>query len=150
MNHELFPGRLGCLARGCGRFLPALRSAGRLVLLLGGSLVLGTFGAGCGKTESGAAQAEVMRELETQPAKPAPVAPAALPAPTAPAVNLSANANPDAVVQQLNRELLKWMVQNRRAPATFEEFVASAKISVPPPPAGKKYVIGGDRKIVLR
>ncbi len=91
-----------------------------------------------------------MRELEAQPAKPAPVAPSAAPAAAVSAATVSANANPDAVVQQLNRELLRWMVQNRRAPASFEEFVASAKLTVPPPPSGKKYVIGSDKKIVLR
>ena len=59
-------------------------------------------------------------------------------------------ASTDDVLRQMNRELLKWIVANKRVPASFEEFVASANLTVPPPPAGKHYVIGSDKKIVLK
>jgi len=59
-------------------------------------------------------------------------------------------ANSDQVLQQLNRDLMRWIVGHRRVPSSFEEFVSSAQITVPPPPAGKRYVIGKDKKIVLQ
>ena len=40
-------------------------------------------------------------------------------------------------------------MQNRRVPANFEEFAASANIQIPPPPAGKKYVINSHGLISL-
>jgi hypothetical protein len=59
-------------------------------------------------------------------------------------------ASSDAVLQQMNRELMRWIVAHRRAPKSFEEFVSSAQLTVPPPPAGKRYVLGRDMKIVLK
>lgn len=49
------------------------------------------------------------------------------------------NGEPD--LSELDRYLRRWLVQNRRRPANFEEFAATAGITIPPPPAGKKYVI---------
>jgi hypothetical protein len=46
-----------------------------------------------------------------------------------------------ADLKQLNHAYIHWIVQNRRSPKSFEEFVASSGIQVPPPPSGKKYVI---------
>jgi hypothetical protein len=62
--------------------------------------------------------------------------------PTAPA-----NAGPD--LAELNRGLIRWIVRNRRAPGSFEEFSSSSGVSIPPPPAGKKYVIGQNMHIQL-
>ena len=39
--------------------------------------------------------------------------------------------------------------QHQRAPANFDEFAASADIKIPPPPAGKKYVINSHGLINL-
>ncbi|HMP83749.1 MAG TPA: hypothetical protein PKA41_13710 [Verrucomicrobiota bacterium] len=50
---------------------------------------------------------------------------------------------------ELNRCLLRWVVANRRKPADFEEFAASAGTQIPAPPAGKKYVLTREMRIVL-
>lgn len=42
---------------------------------------------------------------------------------------------------ELNRSLLRWMMANRRKPASFEDFAATANMTIPPPPAGKKYTL---------
>jgi len=49
----------------------------------------------------------------------------------------------------LNRNLLRWMMGHRHRPKDFEEFAASAGVAIPPPPAGKKYIIRKDMHIVL-
>ena len=59
-------------------------------------------------------------------------------------------ASTDAVLQQMNRELLRWIVAHRRKPTSYEEFISSAQLTVPPPPAGKRYVLGSNMKIVLK
>jgi hypothetical protein len=50
---------------------------------------------------------------------------------------------------ELNRELRKWVVRNRRPPKNFEDFAATAGIQIPPPPDGKKYAIDKTMHIVL-
>lgn len=64
-------------------------------------------------------------------------------------LNVSPGASTDAVLKSLNRELARWLMKNRRTPASFEEFVSSAQIHVPPAPAGKKYDLSKDTRIVL-
>ncbi|HET7624665.1 MAG TPA: hypothetical protein VFM25_05310 [Verrucomicrobiae bacterium] len=54
-------------------------------------------------------------------------------------VAVQANGEPD--LTELDRYLRRWLVQNRRRPANFEEFAATAGITIPPPPPGKKYII---------
>ena len=46
-----------------------------------------------------------------------------------------------ATLNQLSRELRKYVVSTRSVPKDFEEFVAKSQVQIPPPPAGKKYVI---------
>jgi len=55
--------------------------------------------------------------------------PGSVAAPPAPAVD----------VPSLQREVVKWIVRNRRTPKNFEDFAATAGTQIPPPPAGKKY-----------
>jgi hypothetical protein len=38
---------------------------------------------------------------------------------------------------------------NHRVPANFDDFAATAGVVIPPPPAGKKYVIRKDMHIEL-
>jgi hypothetical protein len=52
-------------------------------------------------------------------------------------------------LQPLNQALLGWRLQNRRVPASFEEFAASAGIQIPPPPPGKKYILNSHGLISL-
>ena len=116
------------------------RSRFALVLLVA-TLVL----AGCGKAKSPPAS----------PAAPAADAPAATPAPTATAtapaksqpVIAAPNGEPD--LPSLNRALMRWLMGNKRPPANFADFAATAGVTIPPPPAGKKYVIGKNMHIEL-
>jgi hypothetical protein len=52
-------------------------------------------------------------------------------------------------MKELNRCLLRWLMANKRRPKDFEDFAATAGVPIPPPPAGKQYVIGKDMRIVL-
>jgi len=61
------------------------------------------------------------------------------PPPAAPAPAVTPNGEPD--LAELNRSLLRWVMANRRKPASFEDFAATANATIPPPPAGKKYSI---------
>jgi hypothetical protein len=88
-------------------------------------LTAALFSSGCSKGRS-TVQAPV-----PQPAQVAEYAPAV--------VAVSPDGGAD--LKQLNHAYIHWIVQNRRSPKSFEEFVASSGIQVPPPPSGKKYVI---------
>jgi len=63
------------------------------------------------------------------------------------ASNVSSDGQPD--LGALNRGLLRWLAGNRRVPANFEDFAATAGIAIPPPPAGKKYIIAKNMHIQL-
>lgn len=98
--------------------------------------------AGCGKKETPA---------PTAPAQPPPQAAQPAAAPQQPQVShppvAQANAEPD--MGELNRAMIRWIVRNKRAPSTFEEFASTAGVQIPPPPAGKKYVIAANKHIQL-
>lgn len=93
---------------------------------------------GCKKNEPAPVAAEPPPVAETNPT-PA-LAPPAQPAASAPVVVAS---SPDggADLKQLNHAYIGWIVQNRRRPKSFEEYVTLSGVQVPPAPAGKKYVI---------
>lgn len=55
----------------------------------------------------------------------------------------------DADLAELTRELRRWIVATKQRPATFEDFATNAKIKVPPPPAGKKYALSSEMRVVL-
>ncbi len=100
------------------------------------AVILGAIG--CGKK---AAQV-------TAPA-PAPADTAAQPAPnqSRPATQVStqsAAAPNDPDLGEINRNLIRWIVGHKKRPANFEEFAATAGVPIPPPPAGKKYIIGAN------
>ena len=104
------------------------------------------FVAGCGKknetppvsTNAPAAQANQGGQAVAPPVSPSPAPNSSQPAPAAPAANASTT-TPD--LQSLNQQMIKWIVQTHQRPKNFEDFVTRANIQVPPPPAGKKYVI---------
>ena len=66
---------------------------------------------------------------------------------TAPAPGVGTSAAPD--MRAINRALIIWSVHHRRQPSSFDEFAASAGIQVPPPPTGKKYIIGSSGLVSL-
>jgi len=104
------------------------------------TLVLGT--SGCGKKETKQAAPPPTPTADTQPAPQQ--APQQVQSTAQPAAQQS-----DAAVSELNRALIRWIVGHKRRPATFEEFAASAGAPIPPPPAGKKYVLVNPPRIQL-
>ncbi len=124
------------------------------------ALVLGTalFATGCGKSKApatptppapapSAQQADTNQAEASQAAVNTPPAPPEMPAPPTVTTNAAANAAPD--LGQMQRALGRWLVSNRRTPANFEEFAATAGITIPPPPPGKKYIITKRMQIQL-
>lgn len=105
--------------------------------------------AGCSKPAETAAPVPdtnaAQSAADSASTQPTPVAssPAPNPAPSA----VTTNAGPDLVA--LNQALLGWRMQNRRVPSSFAEFAASANVTIPPPPAGKKYIINSHGLISL-
>lgn len=65
------------------------------------------------------------------------------------ALALPPGANLDAELDQLTRELRKWIVRHQRPPNSFEEFTASAPFQVPAAPAGKKFAISKQMRVVV-
>lgn len=55
----------------------------------------------------------------------------------------------DPQLAELTRELRRWIVATREKPASFEDFVAKAKIKVPPAPDGKKYALSSEMRVTL-
>ncbi len=55
----------------------------------------------------------------------------------------------DANLAELTRELRRWIVSTREKPTSFEDFAAKAKIKVPPAPAGKKYALSSEMRVIL-
>ena len=95
--------------------------------LIGSSLLWGT--AGCGK------------KAESTPASGGMV--------TQGATSEAASTYADANLAELTRELRRWIVATKKRPTSFEDFATSAKITVPPPPAGKKYSISKEMRVEL-
>jgi hypothetical protein len=96
------------------------------------------FVSGCGaKKADGTSTANPPADASPAPppAAPAPTAVMATPAP------IPAAPGGGADLKVLNHAYVRWVVQNRRRATSFEDFVTSSGVSVPAPPAGKKYVI---------
>lgn len=55
----------------------------------------------------------------------------------------------DANLAELTRELRRYIVATKQRPASFEDFVANAKVKAPPPPAGKKYALSSEMRVVF-
>jgi hypothetical protein len=106
------------------------------------------FSAGCSKSKSPSVEIPAPQAVaETTPAQPAAAEPSAnsqpdiTPSTDVPAAALAANTNAGPDLGQMDRALLRWLAGNKRRPASFEDFAATASIPIPPPPAGEKYVI---------
>ena len=90
---------------------------------------------GCSKKTSTAQAPAPQPALDTnQTAAATPVAP------EVPTV-IAASPNGGADLSTLNQAYIGWVIQNHRHAKSFEEYVAASGISVPPLPAGKKYII---------
>jgi hypothetical protein len=50
---------------------------------------------------------------------------------------------------ELNRVARLWMVRNQRRPTSWDDFVAHAGVTIPPPPPGKKYVLSKSMQVSL-
>jgi hypothetical protein len=100
---------------------------------------------GCGKKNSPAPPPPVA-ETASQPAAPAgqPGAPKIQP----PGTTLT-QADGAVDLPELQRTVIRWVVANRRRPSSFEDFAATAGVSIPPPPAGKKYILTKDLHVQL-
>jgi hypothetical protein len=55
----------------------------------------------------------------------------------------------DARLAELTRELRRWIVRTKERPSSFEDFVAKAGIKPPAPPAGKKYALSKEMRVML-
>jgi hypothetical protein len=116
------------------------------------ALILGVamFATGCGKKESAAPSATTAapQPAATQEtaAAAAPSQPAYVPPPPA-ATTVADKGIP--VLQQLNRSVIGYRIQNHRNPTSVEEVAAFAGVQVPSPPPGKKYVFNNRGLIVL-
>lgn len=86
---------------------------------------------------------------------PEPHAPVAQPIPprndsiAAPMLAQPAAADLDDVLTQLTREVRKWIVRHQRPPKNFEEFAASATVTIPPAPPGKKFALGKPMRVIV-
>lgn len=49
----------------------------------------------------------------------------------------------------LTRGVRRWVAANRQVPASFEDFTAKSGINAPPPPAGKKYALSKEMRVIL-
>jgi hypothetical protein len=102
---------------------------------------------GCGKAKKPSAEAPAPSPESVQQAANDHMPVYAPKAPLTPAVTVTPTGDPD--LGELNRAMLRWLMRNRRTPASFEEFSASAGVVIPPAPAGKKYIISKDMHILL-
>jgi hypothetical protein len=93
-----------------------------------GSSLLGLL-AGCGKQSD---PAPVSGSMATQGASPE-----------------AASTYGDEALAELTREVRRWIVATKKRPTSFEDFAANAKITVPPPPPGKKYELSKEMRVVL-
>ncbi|HEY1661584.1 MAG TPA: hypothetical protein VGI03_04135 [Verrucomicrobiae bacterium] len=84
--------------------------------------------AGCSKSNAPALSSQAATQAQTNPAA-------------------ASNGQPD--LAELQRSLIRWIVGNRRMPANFEDFAATAGVKIPPPPPGQKYIITSNMHIQL-
>jgi hypothetical protein len=119
-----------------GHRRPLFRSSTFVWLALGVGILLF---AGCGKKQPAAETPAAAPAVEAASAPASGGQPVFMP-PAAP-VTVAVGTDGGADLKQLNHAYIGWVLQNRRRPKSFDDFIAMSGIHVPPPPAGKKYVI---------
>jgi hypothetical protein len=123
-----------------------ITSRGMAGLGLVAIVVAALFFTGCHKPKPPAVQTAVDQNTNQAAANLTPVF--QQPSPVNPAtVAAQPAAGPD--VRELDRGLIRWIVSNHRRPGSFEEFAATANITIPPPPTGKKYAFDHTMHIQL-
>ena len=111
------------------------------------ALVATLFSVGCKKAKAPTAEAPAPTPAQAKQAETDHM-PVYLPTPVAaPAVAAAPDAAPD--LAELNRSMIRWLMKNHRKPKSFEDFAATAGVAIPPPPAGKKYIIAPNMHIQL-
>jgi hypothetical protein len=103
-------------------------------------LLAGFANAGCKKENAPAVETNPALE----PASPVSVASEIRPGANPPVVLPTVaprNSNTDESLTQLSTALRRYVLQTKRAPKTFEEFISLTRIQPPPPPTGQKYAI---------
>lgn len=137
---------------GFARFAGGYRSAKGIVFFLA---VLG-LATGCGhKTEQSASSTTVSQSNSVTAPQSGDAAPvsqqASSPAgrPMLPPVAAPPPTNGQPDLSELNRAIRRWLIANRRAPKNFDDFAATAGVSIPPAPPGKKYILSQNMHVQL-
>jgi hypothetical protein len=112
-------------------------------------LAVSALGVSC-KKETEKATTTLTREeiklAENNVSKGAPVAQTqAQPHPLA----VAADADAQAVLNQLTREVRRFILRTQRPPSTFEDFASKSGVKFPPPPTGKKYELTRQMQVIL-
>jgi hypothetical protein len=122
----------------CRQSLAIRRMARRRWSRVGGAMVLTTLLVGCGHKPTATAAAQpASADQSSASASPDQTGTVPVSAP----VTIAAAPDGGADLRDLNHAYIGWIVQTHQRVKTFEEFVALSGTKVPPPPAGKKYVI---------
>jgi hypothetical protein len=122
--------------------MSVLRNSSAVVVVV----TLALLSTGCGKSKPPVVQAATDQNTNQMLTDHMPVY-----QPPSSAIPAVAATQPDGGpdLKELNRSLLRWILGNRRRPQNFEDFAATAGVVIPPPPAGKKYIIAKDMHIQL-
>ena len=119
------------------------------------TLALALLAAGCGSKHSAPAANPTTAEAQateagTNETPPSPTTPP-VEAPPVPgtATDDAAQASGPPNLEAITLQLHHWIGAKQRLPRNFEEFAASESSKIPPPPAGKKYAINSQWRVVL-
>jgi len=55
----------------------------------------------------------------------------------------------DADLARLTRDLRRWIVKSKERPTSFEDYAAKAQVVAPAAPAGKKFALSKEMRVVL-
>jgi hypothetical protein len=112
--------------------------------------------AGCGKhTRPASTQTpppDIASTEATNPeaAHPGPLATAPPELPTPAGTDEATAPSAPADLSMMTLDLHHWIGAHQRIPKNFEEYAASARAPIPPPPAGKKYAINSIYQVILQ
>ena|ERR1035441_1651939 len=115
-------------------------------------LLMAALAAGCKKHGPGNGASNVTPSDSSASAAAAARSPGApVPMPYASTtIGAPENGDMNAILQELSRELRKYVVSTRSVPKNFEEFVAKSRVQILPAPAGKKYRIQGHAVVLVK